>query len=226
MGAADTGAAAIFGVAPPLRVDHPVRGALHGSAACASLAVALYVAWLPRDAAQAQTVFIVLALSHCALYAVSALYHSAPWCPTWKCRMQRLDHSLIYVKVAGTLTPFLWLGASGDLRGPLVATSWAIAAAGVANKWVRRGRGAPVRLQLAQLCLLLPPALRSVGGDVPLGASALLMGAATCYTAGAAVYLTRRPQLWPGVFSFHELFHLLLVFASACVYVFLLAHVV
>jgi hemolysin III len=206
-------------------VDHPVRGALHGTAACASLAVALYVASLPRDSAQAQTVFIVLALSHCALYAVSALYHSAPWGPTWKFRMQRLDHSLIYVKVAGTLTPFLWLGAPAEQRVPLVVASWAIAAAGVANKWVRRGVGAPVRLQLAQVCLLLP-ALRGVGGDVSLGASALLMGAATCYTAGAAVYLTRRPQLWPGVFSFHELFHLLLVFASACVYVFLLAHVV
>jgi hemolysin III len=206
-------------------VAHPVRGALHGSAACASLAVALYVAMLPRDSAQAQAVFLVLALSHCALYTVSALYHSAPWCPTWKCRMQRLDHSLIYVKVAGTLTPFLWLGASAELRAPLVAASWGIAALGVGNKWVRRGSGAPVRLQLAQVCLVLL-ALAGFQGDVSAQGSALLAGAATCYVGGTAIYLLRRPQLWPGVFSFHELFHLLLVFASACVYAFLLAHVV
>jgi hemolysin III len=206
-------------------VAHPVRGALHGAAACVSLLLALYVASLPRDAADAQRVFVVLALSQCALYAVSALYHSAPWTPLWKCRMQRLDHSMIYVKVAGTLTPFLWLGAAPAWRWPLVATSWAIAAVGVANKLVRRGSGAPVRLQLAQVCLLVP-ALRSVGAPVPGDGAALLMGAATCYVAGASIYLLRRPLLWPGVFSFHELFHLLLVIASGCLYVFLLTHVV
>jgi hemolysin III len=206
-------------------MDNPVRGALHGFAACASLALGLHVACMPRDVAEAQKVFLVLALSHAALYAVSALYHSAPWAPLWKGRMQRLDHVMIYVKVAGTLTPFLWLGSPPEWRLPLVAASWGIAALGVANKLLRQGCGAPVRLQLAQACLVMP-ALGSVSGHAPAEAAVLLAGAATSYVVGTAIYLTRRPRLWPGVFSFHELFHVLLVFASACIYGFLLTHVV
>jgi hemolysin III len=198
-----------------------VRGALHGTAACVSLAVALHLAALPADTAEGRNAFLVLALSQCALYLVSALYHSAPWVPLWKRRMQRLDHAMIYIKVAGTLTPFLWIGAAPQWRGPLLALTWAIAALGAADKLVvRRGAGAPVRWQLAQACLVLPvlPAVGRLPGEAPL----LLGGAAALYAAGAAIYVTRRPSLWPGVFSFHELFHLLLVIASACIYAFLL----
>ena len=176
---------------------------------------------LPRESADARDAFLVLALAHAALYAVSALYHSAPWVPLWKTRMQRLDHAMIYVKVAGTLTPFVWIGASPRLRLPILGIAWSIALLGAADKLLRRRQGAPVRWQLAQACLALPavPAL----GRLPDG-SLFLASAAALYAAGAAVYVTRRPSLWPGVFSFHELFHLLLVFASACIYVFLLGH--
>jgi len=197
---------------------------LHGSAAFASLGVALYLALLPRETIEARGAFLVLVLSQGALYAVSALYHSVPWVPLWKRRMQRLDHAMIYVKVAGTLTPFLWIGASPELRAPLLAVAWSIALCGAAEKFLRRREGAPVRWQLAQACLALPalPALGRLPGESPL----LLAGAAALYAAGAAVYVTRRPSLWPGVFSFHELFHLLLVVASACIYAFLLGYAI
>ena len=198
---------------------------LHGSAAFASLAVALYLALLPSQRLEARDAFLVLALAHAALYAVSALYHSAPWVPLWKSRMQRLDHAMIYVKVAGTLTPFVWIGAAPQLRAPLLAIAWSIAALGAADKLLRRREGAPVRWQLAQACLALP-ALPVLGGRLPGEGSLFLASAAALYAAGAAIYVTRRPSLWPGVFSFHELFHLLLVVASACIYAFLLGHFV
>ena len=213
----------ILGLASPARIHHPVRGGLHGTAACVSLAVAVYLASLPGDTAEGRNVFLVLALSHFSLYVVSALYHSAPWVPLWKSRMQRLDHAMIYVKVAGTVTPFLWIGASPQLRGPLLVMAWAIAALGVTDKLVvRRSPGAPVRWHLAQACLALPalPAVGRLPGDGPL----LLGGAFALYAAGAAIYVSRRPSLWPGVFSFHELFHLLLVFASACIWAFFFGH--
>jgi hemolysin III len=185
--------------------------------------VALHLASLPGDTTEARNAFLVLALSQCALYVVSALYHSAPWVPLWKSRMQRLDHAMIYIKVAGTVTPFLWIGAAPRLRGPLLVVAWAIAALGAADKlFVRRGPGAPVRWQLAQACLALPalPAALRLPGDAPL----LLGGAFALYAAGAAIYVTRRPSLWPGVFSFHELFHLLLVIASACIWACFFSH--
>ena len=208
-------------ISPSLRIAHPVRGALHGSAALASAVMALYLGGLPRGSAR--NVFLVLALSQLALYTVSALYHSAPWAPRWKRRMQRLDHAMIFVKVAGTLTPFLWLGLSPTLRGPLLAAAWFIAALGVASKALRRSPSAPVRVHIAQACLALP-ALPAFAGRLPGEASVLLAGAAALYAAGAAVYVSRWPRLWPGVFSFHELFHLLLVVASACLYALVLSH--
>ena len=214
---ATPGAVPILGLASPARIDHPVRGGLHGTAALVSLAVALHLASLPPGSGAGRNAFLVLALSHLALYVVSALYHSAPWAPLWKTRMQRLDHSMIYVKVAGTLTPILWIGVAPPLRAPLLALAWAIAALGVAEKMLRRRTGAPVRWQIAQACLALPaiPATLRLPGEAPL----LLGGAFALYAAGAAIYVTRRPSLWPGVFSFHELFHLLLVGASACIWV-------
>lgn len=206
---------------PSLRIAHPVRGALHGSAALASVAMALHLAGLPQG--PARNTFLVLALSQLALYTVSALYHSAPWERRWKRRMQRLDHAMIYVKVAGTLTPILWLGLTPALRGPLLAAAWGIAVFGVAAKLLQRSPSAPVRLQIAQACLALP-ALPAFAGRLPGEASMLLAGAAALYSTGAAVFVTRRPRLWPGVFSFHELFHLLLVVASACLYALVLSH--
>jgi hemolysin III len=187
--------------------------------------MAFYLASLPHEAAPARNAFLVLAVSHLALYIVSALYHSAPWVPLWKRRMQRLDHSMIYVKVAGTVTPFVWIGSAPSLRLPLLLATWSIAALGVAEKLLRRRQGAPVRLNLAQACLALPAALPPIGGRLPGEGALLLAGAAALYATGAAVYLTRRPSLWPGVFSFHELFHLLLVVASACIYGFLLGNI-
>ena len=67
----------ILGLASPARINHPVRGGLHGTAACVSLAVALYLASLPGDTVEGRNVFLVLALSHFSLYVVSALDHSA-----------------------------------------------------------------------------------------------------------------------------------------------------
>jgi hemolysin III len=205
------------------RITHPVRGGLHGSAALLSLAVGAHLAALPRG--PARDGFLVLALCQAALYAVSALYHSAPWGPRAKRRMQRLDHSMIYVKVGGTLTPFLWLGLEAELRGPLVAAAWGIAAFGILDKALRARPAAPVRAQIAQACLALP-ALPGLWVRLPGEGSVLLAGAAALYAAGAAIFVSRRPRLWPGVFSFHELFHALLVAASACLYALALTQLV
>ena len=87
------------------KMQNPVRGFLHGAAAAASL-VGTVLLWT-RGAGDVsrQLALLVFGVSLLALYTVSSLYHSVPWREPWKARMQRLDHAMIYVLVAGTYTP-------------------------------------------------------------------------------------------------------------------------
>lgn len=98
-------------------LHNPVRGVLHGGAALLSLSVALH--FLLRDAIEPtlRIAFVVLAATQMGLYLVSASYHSLPWSPRWKRRMQRADHAMIFVAIAGSVTPLALLGFSARLPG-------------------------------------------------------------------------------------------------------------
>jgi hemolysin III len=188
---------------------------LHGTAACASFAVALYLAQLPGDIAVERNAFLVLALTHFALYTVSALYHSMPWVPVWKSRMQRLDHAMIYLKIAAVVTLIAWLAPPEGRREWPVAAAWAVAALGAAQKlWLPRvHERASIGVQVLQAGLALP-ALPSIVEGLPGEATLLLLASGSCYSLGAFVFVSERPSLWPRVFSFHELFHVLVVLGS------------
>jgi hemolysin III len=193
--------------------QNPVRGALHGAGAGWWL---LFAAGLVGEpASTARDVLLLCAASQAALFATSALYHSLPWRPRWKRRMQRADHAMIHVKIAGTVTAVSWLALPPAPAAAAGAGAWALAAAGVAHKaWFadlceRRS----IRLQLGHALLGLP-ALAAFAGQAPPGHTALLVGGALAYVAGALCFVTRRPTLWPRVFSFHELFHLLTLAGS------------
>ena len=109
-------------------IENPVRGILHGSAALACLALAWHLACAVSCDVATRRLLVLFALSQFALYTASALYHSVPWSPRAKRRMQRVDHSMIYVKIAGSLTPLLWVSLEGSERQTLIAAVWIVAA--------------------------------------------------------------------------------------------------
>ena len=202
--------------ARPLTVgpfQNPVRGLLHGAGAAWWL---LFAAGLRDEpASPVLAVLLLCAASQAALFATSALYHSLPWRPRWKRRMQRADHAMIHVKIAGTITAVSWLALPAAPAAAAAAGAWALAAAGVAHKTcfaepcVRHS----IRLQLGHTLLGLP-AVAAFAWQAPPGHVALLVGGGLAYLAGALCFLTRRPTLWPRVFSFHEVFHLLTLAGS------------
>jgi len=113
------------------KMTHPVRGFLHGSAAVVSAAgMALLIVRSSPDAVRVFSV-TVFGLSLIALYTASALYHSFPWREKWKQRMQRLDHSMIFVLIAASFTPFAAVFLSGWVRIVALAICWGIALAGI-----------------------------------------------------------------------------------------------
>jgi hemolysin III len=200
-------------------MQNPVRGFLHGSAALASL-VGAYALWARgAGGGSARLALLTFGASLVALYTTSSLYHSVPWPLAWKRRMQRLDHSMIYVLIAGTYTPMAVIALDGWLRWAALGASWGIAALGIAQKafWPRLPDGFSIAAQATQGWLALP-LFFPLADRLPAPALALAVGGGLLYSVGMVFMLTERPRLWPRVFSHHELFHVHVVAGSAAHY--------
>ena len=198
------------------RMQHPVRGFLHGTAAVLSIVGAIVLWYRGAGELSRQVALLIFGLSLVALYTVSSLYHSFPWHLRWKKRMQRLDHSMIYVLIAGTYTPILWIVFDGWVRWVCLAVAWGIAAIGITQKaFVPRVRNwFSISLQMVQgwIAILLFPMLVA---RLPLSAVALTVLGGLLYSVGMVFVVTKRPRLWPRVFSYHEVFHVLVIAGSA-----------
>jgi len=197
------------------RMQNPIRGLLHGSAALAALVGTIYLVARTWGNTAALVGSVVFGIALLAMYTVSSLYHSVPWSETWKTRLQRVDHSMIYLVVAGTLTPIAIGGLDGAAVWWCLGLVWAIALIGIALKFVmpRVSTKLSVTLQLVMgwtVILWLPQIWSSLG----TGAIVFIAVGGLCYTAGTVIFMTKRPRLFPRSFSYHELFHVLVVLAS------------
>lgn len=192
-----------------------LRGVSHEIAAGVALAgwIALAVFASPGRARLAANVY---GASLFTLFAVSAAYHRPTWRPRARLLMRRLDHSAIFLLIAGTYTPFCLLLPPSSGR-PLLGLVWGGAAAGFLQSlaWPRapKALSAAVYVLLGWVVVPVLPALRAALGA---GAVALLAGGGAVYTFGAFVYAARRPDPFPRVFGYHEVFHALVIAAAAC----------
>jgi hemolysin III len=198
------------------RMQNPVRGLLNGTAALLS-AVGAGLLWVRCSGdASDRAVLLVFALSLVALYTASCLYHCVPWQRLWKQRMQRIDHSMIYVLIAGSITPIAWLAVDGWPRWVWLGLAWGVALIGIAQKAFgpKLGDGFSITLQTLQGWLALPLFVPLVA-RLPWLALALALGGGALYMIGMVLFVTRQPRLWPGVFSYHEVFHVFVVGGSS-----------
>jgi hemolysin III len=196
---------------------NPVRGLIDASAAGIAL-LAMVVLWLAGAGDLSRRVSLaVYGLTMVSLYTVSCLYHSVPWRETWKHRMQRLDHSMIYVLIAGTYTPIAAIVLGGWLRPATLGVIWGITIVGVGQKLLlpRIPAAFAVALTTTQgwLAVLLLVPLAHL---LPWPALAWTITGGVLYTVGMIFLVTGRPRLWPRVFSHHEAMHVLVVSATAC----------
>lgn len=197
------------------RMQNPVRGFLHASAAVAALAGTVFLVSRTWGNTAALIGSLVFGLALLIMYTVSSLYHSIPWGVDWKRRLQRVDHSMIYLVVAATFTPIAIAALEGAAVWWCLGLVWAIALVGIVLKLVRRevSTGLSVTLQLVMgwTAIIWLPQFWSTLGP---GAIALIVLGGLFYTVGAVVFVTRRPRLFPRAFSYHELFHTFVVAAS------------
>jgi hemolysin III len=201
------------------RLREPVNGLVHlagGLLASVGLVVLLATAASAGRVDQLLA-FGVFGLSLVALYTTSTLYHLLPLSPTGVARLRRLDHMTIFVLIAGTYTPFCLLALDGVWGGGLLGLIWGLALCGVLLKllWMNAPRWLSVALYLGMgwVALAAAPALFEA---VPAGGMAWVLAGGLAYSAGALVYGLKRPNPIPGVFGFHELWHLFVMAGSAC----------
>ncbi len=198
------------------KVREPVNGFTHLAGALLATA-GLGVLLADARSADQALAFGIFGLSLVSLYTVSALYHLLPLSPAGVAKMRRLDHMTIFVLIAGTYAPFCLLALEGRWRWGLLALVCGLALCGILLKalWMDAPRWVSVALYLGMgwVAVIAAPALFSA---VPLAGMAWVLAGGLAYSAGAVVYWLRQPNPIPGVFGFHELWHLFVLAGSAC----------
>lgn len=159
----------------------------------------------------------VYAVTLAALFGVSALYHRVDWDEKKRLFMKRLDHSTIFVFIAGSYTPLCLVALGGTTGRTLLALAWAGAGLGVAQSilWPKAPKALKASLYVA-LGWLSTAYMPSIAQAVGMPVVAALVAGGLLYSVGAAVYATQRPDPLPAVFGYHEVFHALVIAACAC----------
>jgi hemolysin III len=184
-----------------------LRGVLHEAAFAVSLITGTALVCL-ADAGRPRTAAVVYAVSVALLFGTSAAYHRGTWSPRSHEVMKRLDHSMIFILIAGTYTPFGLLLLEGTARWTVLGVVWGGALLGIVLRNVvrRPARWLFVGLYLALgwVAIAFLPQISEAGGMHVL---VLLLVGGLFYSLGAVVYATRRPDPSPRWFGFHEVFH-------------------
>jgi hemolysin III len=195
-----------------------LRGVSHEYAFFASLACGVALILAASDG-RARLAAAIYAAAVSALFGTSALYHRVTWRPRARRWMRRLDHSMIFVLIAGTYTPVALLALKGALASTILVIVWGGALGGIVFKllWI----DAPKWL-FALVYIALGWVSVAVFGELPaaigwLGVAGLGAGG-LLYTTGAFVYASERPNPVPSVFGYHEVFHALVIAAAALHY--------
>jgi hemolysin III len=201
----------------PPNVARPIlRGRLHQVAFFVSIPAGIALVALARATA-ARVGAVVFAATLTGLYGVSAAYHRGQWSVSAQRLMKHLDHSMIFVFIAGTYTPVSLLALRPAWGIALLALAWSGAAIGVLITVLRLERwgavGFVMYLVLGWLAIVATPQLLHSLSRPEL---ALLVIGGVLYTVGAVVLARQRPDPRPAVFGYHEVWHTFVVGASAC----------
>jgi hemolysin III len=203
-------------LAAPQRAKPRLRGVFHQYAFFFFLACGIaLVATAASD--RIRLAVSIYAATVVALFGVSALYHRITWPPRKRRLMRQLDHSMIFLLIAGTSTPFAALVLSKPLSQIMLYVVWVGALAGICMKfvWIDAPRWLVTGLYLA-LGWVAVAAVPQIIGQLGMLATCLLCAGGGLYTIGALIYAKRWPDPRPKSFGYHEIFHILVIGAASC----------
>lgn len=194
---------------PPL-----LRGWAHLVAFPVMVAVGSVLVAASAVGTSGRIVLAVYVAGTAAMFGTSAMYHRIRWSPRAKAIAQRFDHSAIFLAIAGGYTPVTWVCLDGWWRTGVLAAAWLGAAAGIVLHWLRSApeilKGASYLVVGWTALVALPRMIDALSG----AGFALILAGGICYTVGAVCLFVRRPNPWPRVFGFHEVFHAFTIVAA------------
>ena len=198
------------------------RGRLHQLAFLLCIPAGVLLILEARHAAGYVAAAIYVA-SMAALFGTSAAYHRGRWTERWRSRMQRLDHAMIFVLIAGTYTPLTLIAMGAAWGITFLVLAWTIAAIGVVLSVVRyelidRHEG----LFYIGFGWILVIALPAAIGALTWAELACLVAGGVLYTIGAIGFVKERPDPRPLVFGYHEVWHAMTIAAAGCHFAFVL----
>jgi hemolysin III len=195
-----------------IQFREPVSGLTHFFSAILALVGLLVLLILGRGNLPKEVSLFIYGLSLVLMFASSAVYHLANVKPAILVWLRKMDHTAIYLLIAGTYTPICINYFTGFWKSGFLAIIWGLALVGIiiklfvihAPRWVTAG----IYLIMGWLSLL---ALKEILKTFPPSALFWLAAGGAAYTIGAFVYILKKPDLIPGVFGFHEIWHVFVI---------------
>ena len=206
------------------KVKPLMRGWSHAAAAVASIVLTIILCVLSRQDIPRMVSMLIFGLSMIELYTVSAVYHIVTWSVAKRRVLRAIDHANIFVLIAGTYTPLCFNILTGWLRITILIVIWALALIGIVSSIftlkLPRWASAALYVGMGWVVILAIPAFLAV---LPWIAVATLFLGGVLYTIGALIYARKKPDPFPTIWGYHEVFHLFVILGSVafatCVWV-------
>jgi hemolysin III len=204
-----------------------LRGYSHAITAPLALVATIILALMAAGDVARQVTVLIYGATMVLLFSGSAFYHIGNWSQRTREALRRLDHSNIFLLIAGTYTPIAFAVLAGWQRVAVLGGVWGFSLVGVAIalSGIKLPRPVFVGLYLVVGWIALL-AIPTIFARVGAAGGMLLVAGGALYSIGAACYGLKRPRLWQNVFSYHEVFHLLVIAASATFLVFISTYVI
>ncbi|WP_027721972.1 PAQR family membrane homeostasis protein TrhA [Maridesulfovibrio zosterae] len=200
-------------------VKDPMSGLTHFIGFCLAIAglVMLLAASLNPVKVMHVVTFSVFGGGMILLYLASTLYHWLPLSERGTLNLRKFDHSMIYIYIAATYTPICLIALKGGWGWSLFAAIWTMALAGIISKmfWLHAPRWLSTGFYLAMGWLVIIGVYPLVQA-LQTGALLWLLMGGVMYSIGAIIYAVKKPDPWPNVFGFHEIFHVFVMAGSFC----------
>ena len=187
----------------------------HLAGALMGLAAGIVLLYQTPSGTLERLVVIVYMVSVCWLFSASAIYHAQKREENGINIWRKFDHFAIFVMIAGTYTPLCYYTLSGSMRTGIIAAQWSLVVLGGIFKFVylKAPRWLYTSIYILMGWMAVIPMRDLVHSMSPLSFIFLVSGGVV-YTVGAVIYAKKNPNPFPGIFGFHEIFHLLIVIAA------------